>query len=33
MNIARQWIEKLFGSLMEMYLKDQPAEFVSLYAS
>ena len=25
--------KKLFGSLMEMYIKDQPAEFVSLYAS
>ena len=24
--------KKLFSSLMEMYLKDQPAEFVSLYA-
>lgn len=25
--------KKLFGSLMEMYINDQPAEFVSLYAS
>ena len=24
--------QKLFASLMEMYLKDQPAEFVSIYA-
>jgi Peptidase S46 len=24
--------QKLFGSLMEMYIKDQPAEYVSLYA-